>query len=201
MRTIRHLIIVATIALGAVACALPSDENPRKITDPAALEIASPVETTTTTAVLGIPRERSAWFFDQDNILSPETRALPIEATISDVLNLLSEPPATTRWRTAVPSGVEVASATVEGGVLRVVFTDDTLFGVGGSELSRAVAQLVVTALDVDGHSAESVRFFVGSLDDPRSVPAGPASEDESQPVDACDYAQFLAPGACTGIG
>lgn len=187
-------------ALLAGACALPTDENPRPINDPAALEVVNPPSNSTTTTVIGTTRERQLFYFDESSdLLEPEMRLVPLDASIADVLNLLTEAPTSPLLRTAVPRDATVASATLTDGTLRVVLADEALLELAGNELSRAVAQLVVTATQFEGAEVDDVRFFIG--DEPQSVPAGPEGVDEPGPVDACDYSRFLPGGNCTTIG
>lgn len=202
MTTLRRIaVLVLAGALSAAACALPTDENPRNINDPAALEVVNPPSNSTTTTVVGTTRERQLFYFDErSDLLEPEVRLVPLDASIADVLNLLTEAPTSPSLRTAVPPDLTVASATLTDGTLRIVLADEALREVAGDELSRAVAQLVVTATSFEGAEIDAVRFFIG--DEPQSVPAGPGGEDEPGPVDACDYSRFLPPGlSCTEVG
>ncbi|QGG95568.1 GerMN domain-containing protein [Actinomarinicola tropica] len=194
-RVLGALALVAVVA----GCALPSDEGPRTIDDPAALDVMRPSTTTTSTTVEDVSRERILFYFDgREELLAAEERSVPFDATIVDVLNLLTEPPQSSLLRTAVPADVVVAGAELSGDTLLIDLADDALFDAAGNELFRAVAQMVVTAVAFEDGEVADVRFLIDG--EPQAVPSGEEGVDTREAVGACDYARFLANRDCTTL-
>lgn len=197
--TLRRLLALGAALAIAAGCALPSDENPRSVDDPAALEVMRPATSTTTTTVEAASRSRHLFYFDgQEELLAAEERAVAFDTSLVELLNLLAEPPQSGFLRTAVPADVVVVSAELSDETLLVDLADDALFDAAGNELFRAVAQMVVTAVAFEGLEVSEVRFLIDG--EPQAVPAGEEGVDTREAVDACDYARFLPSRDCTTL-
>ena len=200
----RALAVVALSAASIGVCALPTDESARAIDDPDVEDVMNPTSTTSTTAVTGTTRLRELWFIqDPEGLLSIDGRQVATDATITGILNLLTDPPSDGSLRSAIPPEFQVVDTSLDAatGTLRIDIAEDlATLGLSGNELLRAVAQIVVTAIDLEGWEVDQVRFFVDG--EVTSVPAGELGEDESDPVDACDYQNVLPEDVpCSSIG
>ncbi|MGY6500238.1 MAG: GerMN domain-containing protein [Acidimicrobiales bacterium] len=188
----RALVVASVLTLVLAACAMPSNSEPQSIsvgTDFEELLAPAPPESTTTTESPERTREVGFWFIVDDE-LNRESRQLPLTRA-RDAFVVLEELLAGTRqenYRSAIPSGVEVLETRLsdESGILTIVLTDETLFAVGGTDLTRAIAQIVFTLTGIPG--VEQVRFEID--ESVRSVPTGSGS-DTREPVGPCDYLRF----------
>lgn len=86
------------------------------------------------------------------------------------------------QFRTALPTGLQLLSATRRGGVLRVDVSQE-LGELSGEALVAAVAQIVFTASELDG--VQSVKILIDGAD--QQWPAG-NGELQSAPLTAYDY-------------
>ena len=192
---IGHLLTVV-VALFAVGCALPTDESARVVKGPEVEDAMNP--TTSTTQAVGSTQDRELFFFDEEDLLVAELRATPTGDDVATVLTMLREPSEDSVRRTSVPEQFSVTETSLDEGTLTVVLADDTLFTLGGTELGRAVAQVVVTATQLEDHDVERVQFVLDG--EVREVPAGPDGTNTDEPVDECDFRQFLPRERCDNI-
>ncbi|MBK5224251.1 MAG: GerMN domain-containing protein [Acidimicrobiia bacterium] len=187
------LVVVASVS----ACALPTDDQAQIVTNPEVVEVVNPT-TTTSTTTRGATTNRRLYFILDDLLVAAE-RPLDSSLALHEILNTLASETALDESGNdellntvppAVPPDVLIERTELaDDGTLRIHLSDDTLLRVPGSDRTRAVAQIVVTAMGLDD-DIDAVRFFID--DEPQSVPAGPEVADKSDPVDQCDYAQFL---------
>ena len=195
MRRTPHVIGLVVAALLIAGCTLPTDDSAQVLTGPEIDNVMNPTTTSTTSAVE--TRDRELFLFDDDDLLAPSVVAVPHDADIAAILNLLA-PSDDRSMRTAVPDGFVVSTTELSSsGVLTVVLADDTLFAqVGGDQLPQAVGQIVVTATELDDVDVRGVRFAIdGEPPQPRQVPTGDGVNTDG-PVTRCDYRQFL-PAPC----
>jgi spore germination protein GerM len=191
------LALCAALALILTACAMPSDSAP----EPIALgdeygQLLEPAPPPTTTTSPESTLTRQLWFIVDDLLSSEQNQIGESRANdLTHVLNRLAEGTRQQDHRNAIPDGVvfvdhrpDEASRTVT-----VEMADATLFEIDGTELARAVAQIVFTATQgVFGY--DLVRFEVdGSI---RSVPVGGGS-NSNEPVGRCDYERFYPSISC----
>lgn len=192
------LLGLAALALVVAACALPTDDAPQELSGPEIDNAMNPT-TTSSTAPVGSTQLRELFFFNREDRLAAEERALALGSGPTEILNLLGQTPTTPDWRTSVPETFLVSSTELSSdGTLTVVLADETLFALGGEELPRAVAQIVVTARRIQDVRVTGVLFKLG--EQLRQVPAGPNLTNTSDPVDECDYRQFLPGEQCAPL-
>lgn len=194
----RLSIAIAWLLALVAACALPTDDSPQELGGPE-IENAMNPTTTSSTAPAGSTQQRELFYFDREDLLAAELRPVPLGSKPADILNLLGQTPTTKDWRTSVPETFLVSTTDLAAdGTLTVVLADDTLFALGGEELPRAVAQIVVTARRIQDVPVTGVRFQLDGQE--RQVPAGPNLTNTSDPVDECDYRQFLPGEQCAAL-
>lgn len=197
MTTARRIAAIGVVLLATLAaCALPTDDSAQVIAGDE-VESAMRPTTTSTTVAVGTTRDHKMFYFDEDELLIAELRETPSDTGVAEILTILSQPREEFELRSSVPEDFVVTTTELDDGVLTVVLADDALFELGGSVLARAVAQIVVTATELSDEIQE-VRFVLD--DEVRDVPAGPELNDTDEPVDACDYRQFLREEDCTDI-
>lgn len=200
MRSHLRIFTVAAVLIATVAaCALPTDDSAQVVSGED-VENAMRPTTTSTTRPVGTTQQREMYYYDEDDLLIAEVRPTPLDTDIADILTMLAQPPEQEDWRTTVPEDFLVTTTELEDGVLTVVLADDALFQLGGSEPARAVAQIVLTATGLDSVGIDAVRFELDG--ERREVPAGPDLTNTDEPVDACDYRQFLPDDVqCSDLG
>lgn len=190
--TVAALVVASVVALLVAACAMPTDDRPQTIsvgTDFEELLAPAPPPSSTTTVREEATTEVGFWFIVDDE-LGRESRQMTLSRARepSEVLDVLLAGTRQENYRSAIPSGVEVLETRLAEGssTLTIVLSDDTLFGVGGTDLTRAIAQIVFTAAGRPG--VEQVRFEID--ESVRSVPTG-SGADTREPVGPCDYLRF----------
>lgn len=189
-RWILSVLVLAAMMISA--CSLPSDNNARVFRNDRVDDLTQEPATTTTT-VVGDTNTWQLYFFSSD-VLIPEPRELPVSTSLAEVLNALTEGPKSD-LRNSVPPDVSVVGTELSSdGVLSIQLADNQLYAVEGTELTRAVAQLVVTATHLSSE-IQKVRFLID--DKVQSVPAGEEGNDTREPVTACDFRQFYPQGFC----
>ncbi|MFP4512704.1 MAG: GerMN domain-containing protein [Acidimicrobiales bacterium] len=198
MTPARRLLALAVAALILLmGCAMPSDAEPDPITlddEYADLLEPAPPPTTTTPAESTLPR--GLWFI-ADDLLSRESTQIEVSRAddLTAVLNRLTEGTRQQDHRSAIPGGVVFLGHRSDEGsrTVTVEMADAALFEIDGTELARAVAQIVFTATQpVFGY--EAVRFEIDG--DIRSVPTGSGS-NSNEPVGQCDYERFDPDPSC----
>lgn len=188
MRGPRFLLLAATMALAAgalSACGISSDDGPRNVppADQQQLRVATDrsAGAATGTARIYLLAPEGA---GQSQALQAVARDVTENA--SEVIGeLLAGPNAEEivgQFRTALPAGLQLLSATRRGGVLRVDVSKE-LGELAGDALVAAVAQLVFTASELDG--VQSVKILIDGAD--QQLPAG-NGELQSVPLTIYDY-------------
>jgi len=184
----RFLLLAATMALAAgalSACGISSDDGPRNVppADQQQLRVATDrsAGAATGTARIYLLAPEGA---GQSQALQAVARDVTENA--SEVIGeLLAGPNAEEivgQFRTALPAGLQLLSATRRGGVLRVDVSKE-LGELAGDALVAAVAQLVFTASELDG--VQSVKILIDGAD--QQLPAG-NGELQSVPLTIYDY-------------
>ena len=182
---LRRALSLASAALLLAACGISTDDTPR------AIPIGQQRE-------LGVDTDRdvgAATGTARVYLLTPEIagRAQGLVAVARDVdetppvlLGALFEGPNSTeldrQLRTALPTGIELLEARLQGGVLRVDVSDDML-QLSGQVLVAAVAQIVFTGSDLAG--VRSVKIVVNGAD--QQWPAG-NGDLQSSPLTVYDF-------------
>ncbi len=188
MRNQHFLSLVAAVALTGVAlsaCGIGSDDTPRNL---------PPAEQ----QQLGVATDRSAGAATgtaRVYLLAPEgagqSRVLQavardVSENAPDVISELFAGPNAEelvgQFRTALPTGLRLLSATRRGSVLRVDVSQE-LGELSGEALVAAVAQIVFTASELDG--VQSVKILIDGAD--QQWPAG-NGELLSVPLTIYDY-------------
>ncbi len=181
-----ELVALLLLAAGALsACGIGSDDRPRNV----ALADQRP---------LRIINERSAGAATgtaRIYLLAPEgtgqsqalqSVARDVAENAPEVLGELFAGPnaqeTVSQYRTALPAGLQLISATRRGGVLRVDVSEE-LGELSGQALVAAVAQIVFTASEIDG--VQSVKILIAGVD--QQLPAG-NGELQSLPLTIYDY-------------
>jgi spore germination protein GerM len=181
----RRALFVAVVALLLAACGISTDDAPR------AIPVGQQRQ-------LGVNTDRNvgaATGTARVYLLTPEIagRAQGLVAVARDVdetpialLGALFEGPNSSelsrQLRTALPTGIELLDARLQGGVLRVDVSDEML-QLSGQVLVAAVAQIVFTGSDVAG--ARSVKILVDGAD--QQWPAG-NGDLQSAPLTVYDF-------------
>jgi len=174
------------LAAGALsACGISSDDGPRNVppADQQQLRVATDrsAGAATGTARIYLLAPEGA---GQSQALQAVARDVTENA--SEVIGeLLAGPNAEEivgQFRTALPAGLQLLSATRRGGVLRVDVSKE-LGELAGDALVAAVAQLVFTASELDG--VQSVKILIDGAD--QQLPAG-NGELQSVPLTIYDY-------------
>jgi len=181
----RRALLLATVSLLLAACGISTDDAPRAI--PASQQ-----------RQLGVDTDRNvgaATGTGRVYLLTPEIagRAEGLVAVARDVdetpialLGALFEGPNSTelsrQLRTALPTGIELLDARLQGGMLRVDVSASMLL-LSGQVLVAAVAQIVFTGSDVAG--VRSVKIVVDGAD--QQWPAG-NGDLQSTPLTVYDF-------------
>lgn len=175
------LAILASVLL--CACGVPLDAEPQ----PFEVELVPPVEVDRAE-----PGELAAasLFLVRDGQVVAVTRDLSSPAgavaVIGSLLEDTTDPEERAGLRTSIPVGTELLAVRRENSTLVLNLTRD-FAAVGGEEEILAVAQIVLTATNLEG--IESVAFELDGV--PTDVPlASGALSDE--PVAAGDYRELL---------
>ena len=189
MREHRFLSLIAAVALTGVAlnaCGISSDDGPRNVppADQEQLRVATDRRArgaaTGTARVYLLAPEGAG----QSHVLQAVAR--DVSENAPEVIGaLLAGPNAEElvgQFRTALPTGLQLLSATRRGGVLQVDVSQE-LGELSGEALVAAVAQIVFTASELDG--VQSVKILIDGAD--QQWPAG-NGELQSVPLTVYDY-------------
>ena len=178
---------------------MPSDAEPEAIAlneEAAELLEAAPPSTTTTVAETEDTLPRLLWFIADDELSREEVQIRVSRANdLTEILNRLVEGTTQQDHRSAIPDDVVFVTYRTDdtSRTVTIELADAALFEIDGSELARAVAQIVFTATQ-PALGYEQVRFEIdGNI---RSVPVG-AGSNTSDPVDRCDYERFDPSPSC----
>ena len=175
--------ILLVVAFLISACGIPTDATPEAISvdlgDPGGIEQAT-----------GPRLAAVSIYLVRDDRLVHVTRDLPSPARLSDVLESLvsgeTEPEDRAGLRSSIPIGTELLGIHQDVNVATVDLSSD-FAAVGGRQELLAVAQVVLTAMGIEG--VDAVRFELeGTL---TAVPtfSGALADD---PVTAADYAPLF---------
>lgn len=184
----RQLLLASTLMLSAGAlgaCGISSDDGPRNVppANQQQLRVATDrsAGAATGTARIYLLAPEGA---GQSQALQAVAR--DVSGNASEVISeLLAGPNAQEtvgQFRTALPAGLQLLSATRRGEVLRVDVSKE-LGELSGEALVAAVAQLVFTASGLDG--VQSVKILIDGAD--QQLPAG-NGELQSLPLTIYDY-------------
>lgn len=197
------LLVVTAIVFGAVACGIPSDDEPRAIPEAAVPEQAREPRgagTSSTTALpsaqtqeqmiylVGGSTEQPRLVQTGVQVISSTDPSTLAQNTIEQLISTRPEDVGQSGLATnQIPSSVEVLGARVQpDGVLDLDLTN-ALSQVESVRLRLAVAQIVFTATEAQGIS--SVRLFIDGA--PATVPTQLGSSISGQPVSRADYADL----------
>jgi spore germination protein GerM len=191
----RLFLLMAALALVA-GCGVPKDHEPRDISAGDQLRLGSNEGAE--------PRGGNAigpkvYFLTAATTASPERLqpasrdVAPVpEAVLRELFRGLAPEERSRRWRTAIPADTQLLSATQQGDGTLVVDVNDAIFGAQDDAQIKAVAQIVFTAVGIDG--VDRVQLLVdgqtrdwprgdGELDsDPLNEFAYPELNPTSQP-------------------
>jgi spore germination protein GerM len=182
MRRRAWLLVLAVLA----SCGAPHDSGPRDIPSDQQGEMVTPAP-----PPAGDPSATGPKVYlvaATDDALQPVARDVPLSANA--LLEELLRGPTTDerdrRIRTAVPTGTELRSTLLDGDGTLVVDLTEAFFGAEGDAQVTAVAQVVFTAVGVDG--VQAVRLLVEGQR--RDWPRGDGSL-ESEPLTEFDYPEL----------
>ncbi len=188
MKQLRFLSLVAAVVLTGVAlsaCGISSDDGPRNVppADQQQLRVAtdrSAGAATGTARVYLLAPEGAG----QSHVLQAVARDVSENApeVIGELLAGPNAEELAGQFRTALPTGLQLLSATRRGGVLKVDLSQE-LGELAGEALVAAVAQIVFTASELDG--VQSVKILIEGAD--KQWPAG-NGELQSVPLTIYDY-------------
>jgi hypothetical protein len=198
----RVVTIVVAVLLGAAACGIPSDDEPRAIPEGALPEQAREPRgtgTTSTTSRTGSTLDQTLYLVtaeDAQDRLVPFAGPVPAPTDPSQLPRLTLEALIETRPENVglagvatnqLPSDVRVIDAIVQpDGVLNLNLSSP---GVEGARLRLAMAQIVFTATDLKSSGITSVRVSFDGV--PAAVPTQSGSADPGTPVTKNDYADL----------
>ena len=196
----RVVIVVAAVLIGAAACGIPSDDEPRSIPEGALPEqVREPGGTgaTSTTSRTGATSEQTLYLVSAEaeerlvpfpgQVLSADPSQLP-RLTLEALIQTRPENVGLAGVATnQLPSDVQVIDANVQpDGVLNLNLSS---LGIESSRLRLAMAQIVFTATDLRSSGINSVRVSIdGEL---AAVPTQSGNADPGTPVSKSDYADL----------
>lgn len=194
---LRYLLLVLVVLLvGAGACAIPADQQPDTVAlDTEFSELLEPAPPTDSTTTTSQPATRNVpLYFVVDDTLALALTPMSVGRAddLTAVLNELAGGTRLENHRNAIPTGVQIASTSVDTDrrIARIQLADNALFTAAeGNERLRAIAQIVFTATG-NRFGVDAVQFEVdGNI---RTVPTGGGS-DKTEPVGRCDYRTVAA--------
>jgi spore germination protein GerM len=196
---LRVVTIVVAVLIGAAACGIPSDDEPRSIPEGALPEQVREPGTTSTTSRTGSTLEQTLYLVTADEA---QDRLVPLAGQVasptdpSQLPRLTLEALIQTRPENVglagvatnqLPSDVRVIDAVVQpDGVLNLNLSS---LGIEGARLRLAMAQIVFTATDLKSSGITSVRVSIDGV--PAAVPTQSGSADPGTAVTKDDYADL----------
>jgi spore germination protein GerM len=147
---------VAALTVTAAACGIPSDSNPRDITESERLQLS---DTKAPEQAAATPNAPKVYFLSQgpsgEDRLQPAGRNVPATPTavLTELLTgLTTKEQQSNRWRTAVPPDTKLRTPPTQelDGTLLVDLSQE-FFQVSGPAQINAVAQIVFTATGIQG--------------------------------------------------
>jgi spore germination protein GerM len=180
----RSLVLLLGLALIGSACGVKTDDGPRDIPESEQLDLgaapnAGAGAATGTSRIYLIGPDASG----QGALLQPVARAATTPTELMDAL--LAGANATEldqQYRSAIPVGTTLNSATVSSSTMVVDLSDDIL-QLSGSDLVDALAQIVFTASEYP--DVTQVRVNVNGA--PQQLPTGDGTL-QADPLDVYDY-------------
>ncbi len=175
-------LVLAGLAVALTACGVTTDDGPRDVPDSEQLDLGTPSDAG---AAIGASRiyligpDSSG----QGSLLQPVARAATSPTDLMEALlsganaNELEQ-----QYRSAVPVGTVLRSATVANATLRVDLSDEIL-QLSGGDLVDALAQIVFTGTELPG--VAQVRVLVNGADQQWPVGDGTLKSDS---LDVYDY-------------
>jgi hypothetical protein len=176
--------LVATATLVAAACGVQSDAQPRDLPD-----IERTIEIADDSADIDASGADRVYFVGpgEERLLRLVQRDA---VSASDLIEILLLGPnadeVQAEFNTAIPSGTELINARTQGQVLTVNLTPEIL-ELDRQNLTRAAAQIVYTATELDG--IEAVQIEVDNVR--LSAPTGDG-DDTTEPLRTYDYPGLL---------
>lgn len=191
---LRHAAALVVAFAALAGCGLPEDQRPRVIAAedaPLTLDQNAAVESEPGpgTSIVELWLVEGERLQPVDRVVQGRTPQAVIGALLQGVTD--GDPPAVT---TAIPADTRLLSATFDGTTLVIDLgpADAGIFAIGGAEQKAAFAQLVFTALELEG--VTGVRFRV----DGQPVTAPTDTGAVSGPLTAADFVS-LDPRRRTG--
>jgi spore germination protein GerM len=185
----RVLVLVLGLALVGSACGVKTDDGPRDIPQAEQLDLdtagdAGAGAATGTSRIYLIGPDASG----QGALLQPVARAAATPTELMDALLAgANASELDQQYRSAIPVGTKLRSATVSSTTMRVDLSDDIL-QLSGSDLVDALAQIVFTATEYPG--VAQVRVDVNGAE--QQFPVGDGSL-QSDPLDVYDFPGRIA--------
>jgi spore germination protein GerM len=178
------LALAGALVLAAVGCGVPTDDQPREITQ---TTIAPTSEVPTTIA--GSGADQVSVYFLRDGRLERQGYPVEGEPTVQTAIGFVLEPPAegaSDELRSSVPPGTRLNAVEVSGGVATVDLSGE-VDDVSGTAQKEAFAQIVFTTLAFEG--IDEVRFLV----DGQPI-AAPTDDGNLELISADNYEAPLNP-------
>jgi hypothetical protein len=163
-RPLAVVVVSLLVAMLAVSCGLPTDDEPDTLAIPDELASGATTTSSATTLPPEVATDTHTIFFVKGDRLESVSRALPSgDSDPLDVMELLVAGPTEEEQEaglsTAIPVGTEVMRAPQSGrGVMTLDMNEAFLAGVEGQQRILATAQLLFTATALP-ESPLSVRF------------------------------------------
>jgi predicted small lipoprotein YifL len=176
--------VVAMAMLALAACGVQSDAQPRDLPD-----IERTIEIADDSADIDASGADRVYFVGpgEERLLRSVQRDA---VSVSDLVEILLLGPnadeVQAEFNTAIPSGTELINARTQGQVLTVNLTPEIL-ELDRQNLTRAAAQIVYTATELDG--IEAVQIEVDNVR--LSAPTGDG-DDTTEPLRTYDYPGLL---------
>ena len=176
--------LVAMAMLALAACGVQSDAQPRDLPD-----IERTIEIADDSADIDASGADRVYFVGpgEERLLRSVQRDA---VSVSDLVDILLLGPnadeVQAEFNTAIPSGTELINARTQGQVLTVNLTPEIL-ELDRQNLTRAAAQIVYTATELDG--IEAVQIEVDNVR--LSAPTGDG-DDTTEPLRTYDYPGLL---------
>lgn len=204
MSSLRRVIVIAVV-FGAVACGIPSDDEPRAIPEAAVPEQAREPRgagTSSTTALPSAQTQEQMIYLVGGSTEAPRLVQTGVQVvgstdpstlaknTIEQLISTRPEDVGQSGMATnQIPSSVEVLGARVGAdGVLDLDLTEE-LAQVESERLRLAIAQIVFTATEPATSGINAVRVLINGAG--ITVPTQSGSSTAGQPVSRTDYANF----------
>lgn len=181
---------VVALSLFAGACGVPEDTSPRELSAESLVPETNEEEPTPTPPPPQTELVNALiYLLDENGLVSPVIREVPLPAAASDVTNTLITGPTDEEVQqlnlsSAIPPTTVILSTTLADGTLTLNVGPEGLFQLEGDEQKRAIAQLVYTTTELD--DVDDVLLQIeGEF---RPLPTDEADTTELQPVDRSDY-------------